>query len=73
MVLVGNKCDLQPDWRQISIEEGKKTAEEFNCGWTEASARNDLNVANAFELIIAEIEKSQNPSQPTGGSKCILM
>ncbi|KAI1986053.1 GTP-binding protein [Ophidiomyces ophidiicola] len=73
LVLVGNKCDLQPEMRQISVEEGKKTAAEFNCAWTETSARNDLNVASCFELVIAEIEKSQNPNQPTGGSKCVLM
>ncbi|KAL1958318.1 hypothetical protein VTO42DRAFT_4635 [Malbranchea cinnamomea] len=73
LTLVGNKSDLQPEMRQISSEEGKKMAEEFNCAWTEASARNDTNVVKAFELMIGEIEKSQNPSQPTGGSKCIVM
>jgi len=48
-------------------------AEEFNCGFTEASARLNTNVAKAFEQMIAQMEKSQNPSEPTGGSKCSLM
>ncbi|PGH16907.1 GTP-binding protein rhb1 [Polytolypa hystricis UAMH7299] len=72
-VIVGNKSDLNPDLRQVSVEEGKKLSEEFNCAWTEASARNDENVARAFELMVSEIEKSQNPNQPTGGSKCVVM
>ena len=28
MVLVGNKCDLEDDKRQVSLEEGQKFAEE---------------------------------------------
>ena len=54
-------------------EAGRALAEEFKCGWTEASARFNENVAKAFELMIGEIEKSQNPNEPTGGSKCALM
>ena len=73
LTLVGNKCDLQPEMHQVTAEEGKKMAEEFKCAWSEASARNDTNVVKSFELMIGEIEKSQNPSQPTGGSKCIVM
>ena len=64
---------MTPDMRQVSSEEGKQLAEEFNSGWTEASARNNENVESAFELTIAEIEKAQNPSEPTGGSKCVVM
>lgn len=48
-------------------------AEEFKCAFTEASARNNENVSKAFESMIAEVEKSQNPSEPTGGSKCSVM
>lgn len=74
MTLVGNKSDLQPDMHQVTSDEGKKMAEEFKCAWIEASARNDTNVVKAFEILVGEIEKSQNPSQPTGGpNKCIVM
>ena len=72
-MVVGNKTDLKTDMRQVSFEEGKKLGTDFNCAWTEASARNDENVSEAFNLMIAEIEKSQNPSQPTGGNKCVVM
>ena len=72
-MIVGNKSDLKSELRQVPVDEGKKLAEEFDCGFTEASARLNTNVAKAFEQMIAEIEKSQNPSQPTGGGKCVLM
>ncbi|KAI9824832.1 MAG: GTP-binding protein [Phylliscum demangeonii] len=74
LVIVGNKTDLRPEQRQVSADEGKRVGVEFNCGWTEASARYNENVSKAFELIIAEVEKAQNPSEPTGGSnKCRVM
>ncbi|KAK6521494.1 GTP-binding protein [Arthrobotrys conoides] len=71
-VLVGNKSDLHIQ-RQVTPEEGKALAEEWKCSWTETSARHNENVAKAFELLIAEIEKSQNPAQPPNGGKCALM
>ncbi|KAL8923416.1 MAG: hypothetical protein Q9172_003165 [Xanthocarpia lactea] len=49
------------------MEEGRQMAEEFKCGFTEASARLDINVTNAFQQMIAEVEKSQNPAEPTEG------
>ncbi|EED18427.1 Rheb small monomeric GTPase RhbA [Talaromyces stipitatus ATCC 10500] len=73
LVIVGNKSDLNADQRQVQLEEGRQLAQQFNCGFTEASARLDYNVAKAFDLMIGEIEKSQNPSQPTGDSKCVVM
>ncbi|MCJ1354374.1 MAG: GTP-binding protein [Icmadophila ericetorum] len=73
LVIVGNKSDLKTEQRQVPTEEGRKLAEEFNCAFTEASARMNENVSKAFELMIGEVEKSQNPNEPTGGNKCILM
>ncbi|KAF1953178.1 seryl-tRNA synthetase [Byssothecium circinans] len=73
LVIVGNKSDLRPEQRQVTPEEGQRLAEEFKCAWTEASARYDENVQKAFELMIGEVEKSQNPSEPAGGNKCIVI
>lgn len=73
LVIVGNKTDLKPEQRQVSPEEGRRLAEDLKCAWTEASARYNDNVAKAFELMISEIEKSQNPSEPAGGGKCSVM
>jgi Ras family protein len=71
--IVGNKCDLRPEQRQVTPEEGKALAEKYKCAWTEASARYNENVAKSFELLIGEVEKSVNPSEPSDGGKCVLM
>jgi Ras family protein len=71
--MVGNKSDLRPDQRQVKSEDGQKIQEKLHCAWTEASARYNDNVTNAFELLIAEIEKEQNPDTPAPKSNCILM
>ena len=73
VVIVGNKSDLRPEQRQVTAEDGKKLAEKYSCAWTEASARYNENVTKAFELIIGQIEKAQNPNEPTGGAKCYVM
>jgi Ras family protein len=73
LVIVGNKSDLKADQRQVTLEEGRQLSQQFDCAFTEASARLGYNVAKAFDLMIGEIEKSQNPSQPTGDSKCVVM
>ena len=73
IVIVGNKCDLRPEQRLIEKEQGRALSEEFKCPWTEASARYNENVVKAFEMMIAEIDKSQNPSEPPGGNKCTMM
>ncbi|KKK15970.1 Rheb small monomeric GTPase RhbA [Aspergillus rambellii] len=73
LVVVGNKSDLKHEQRQVSLDEGRQLGEIFHCAFTEASARLDYNVAKAFDLMIGEIEKSQNPPQPAGGNKCTIM
>jgi GTPase SAR1 family protein len=74
MVIVGNKSDLRPEQRQVTKEAGKALAEEFGCAWVEASARFDENVSKSFDLMIAEVEKQQNPNEPAGdSSKCKIM
>ncbi|KAF1933474.1 rheb small monomeric GTPase RhbA [Didymella exigua CBS 183.55] len=74
LVIVGNKSDLRPEQRQVTPEDGKQLAQEFKCGWTEASARYNENVEKAFQLLIEQVETSQNPGEPTGGkSGCQVM
>lgn len=73
MVIVGNKSDLRPEQRQVSAAEGRDLAARCRCAFTEASARYNDNVAKAFELMIAEVEKSQNPGEPAGDGKCAVM
>jgi hypothetical protein len=51
-VLVGNKCDLidrrQKKFRQVSYERGKALADEFGWPFFETSAKQNINVTEAF-------------------------
>ncbi|KAK4219381.1 GTP-binding protein rhb1 [Rhypophila sp. PSN 637] len=71
--IVGNKSDLRPEQRQVTADDGKALSEKLKCGWTEASARYNENVAKAFELLIGQIEKSQSPGEAPEASKCQMM
>ncbi|KAG8952451.1 GTP-binding protein [Tulasnella sp. 424] len=70
-VVVGQKCDLA-DQRQVQQAEAQKLAQTMNSAFVETSARTNSNVGKVFELLLAEIEKSSNPS-PENPSKCIIM
>ena len=73
IMVVGNKNDVAEKQRVISAADGQKLGADLKCGWVETSARNNHNVAKAFEMMIAEVEKSQEPDKPAGGGKCIVM
>lgn len=73
LIVVGNKADLRPEQRQVKAEDGRKLAEELQCGWTEASARFNENVNTAFEGMIEQIEKGQEAGQPKEGKNCVVM
>ncbi|KAG6002332.1 GTP-binding protein [Claviceps maximensis] len=73
IVIVGNKSDLRPEQRQVGLDDGRKLSDKFQCGWTEASARYNDNVGRAFELLIAQIEKSQSPAEVPVKGACSLM
>lgn len=73
IVLVGNKCDVQPGQRRITEEQGKKLAQKLQGTFVETSARENKNVSKAFEMMIGEIEKTAEPEKPAGGGKCAVM
>ncbi|KAL9240080.1 hypothetical protein vseg_014340 [Gypsophila vaccaria] len=56
-MLVGNKYDLD-DIRAVSVEDGKKLAEEHGLFFMETSAKDSTNVKTAFEMVIKEIYSS---------------
>ena len=61
VVLVGTKCDLEEE-RGVSFDEGKQMALEFgNCSYVETSAKDMINVNEAFEILIREYKNSKNP------------
>lgn len=53
-VIVGNKVDMEAD-RAVSREEGQMLATEFNALFIEVSAKNNIKVREAFELLIRKI------------------
>jgi len=54
-ILIGNKCDVQ-DHRAISHEEGDVLAKEYNIHFYETSAKQNLNVENAFLKIATDVK-----------------
>ncbi|EDK44193.1 protein ras-1 [Lodderomyces elongisporus NRRL YB-4239] len=47
VLVVGNKCDLEME-RQVSYEEGLALANSFHCPFLETSAKQRINVEEAF-------------------------
>src|SRR3989338_4164125 len=58
MVLVGNKCDLESE-RVISNDEGKQFARQLGIPSLETSAKQRLNVDEAFMALVREVRKSK--------------
>lgn len=75
IMLVGNKSDLKPELRQVTLAQGKALAEELGCGFAETTAKYNENVAKAFEGMVGEIERAQEATQSKegSGSKCSVM
>ena len=54
-LLIGNKCDLKED-RQVSYTEGQDYAERLGIRFFETSAKDCINVEEAFVTMTKEIE-----------------
>ena len=56
-VLVGNKCDVE-DKRDVTKEKTESFSKKYKINFLETSAKDGINVNEAFELLISEILKS---------------
>ena len=50
-ILVGNKCDLEKEKREVDTQEGEEFAKKYNCKFYEASAKTGQNVNEIFHDI----------------------
>lgn len=65
IIVIGNKCDLEQD-RVVSREEGMALARSFGCKFVETSAKQRINVEQAFYDLVREIRKyNREMSGPT--------
>jgi GTPase SAR1 family protein len=60
VILVGNKCDLGDESRQVEKEEGKEFAEKEGLCFMETSALNNVNVEQVFLQMITNIHDITN-------------
>ena len=60
MLLVGNKCDLEHQ-REVSFNDSAQLAQQWNCPFLEASAKNTKNVNEVFIEIVREM--NYNPGK----------
>ena len=63
VVLVGNKCDLPPEKRKITVIEGKEKADEFKLPFFESSCKEGINIKEVFHKLIEEITTKSSWSQ----------
>ena len=61
-ILVGNKGDLA-DKREVSYSEGKELADHFNIEFFETSAKESINVDEAFFNLTRQIKESLEREQ----------
>ncbi|KAF9294771.1 ras-like protein [Linnemannia elongata] len=70
IILVANKCDLEHE-RQVSTHEGRELAKQFGSRLIETSAKQRINVDEAFYNLVREIRrfnKETHSSMPQGGA-----
>ena len=72
MIVVGNKVDLVNE-RKVPREEGEKIAKEWGCPFFETSAKEGVNVTEAFHELVRRIKRARNPSQQEKASCCVIL
>eukprot|EP00163_Fabomonas_tropica_P007405 TRINITY_DN1711_c0_g1_i2.p1 TRINITY_DN1711_c0_g1~~TRINITY_DN1711_c0_g1_i2.p1 ORF type:complete len:208 (+),score=46.08 TRINITY_DN1711_c0_g1_i2:79-624(+) len=69
-VIVGNKTDMY-NQRHITTQQGQELAQQWGCAFVECSAKHNENIAQAFNLLMQEMEKTQGPEPQD--SKCTIL
>ncbi len=58
-ILIGNKCDME-DQRKVTKEEGAELAKSYDIPFLETSAKDGINVQDAFLNITKDVVKDLN-------------
>jgi len=68
IVLVGNKCDLGTEARDITIAEGQQLAKKHSMEFFETSAKDGTNVNEVFQYLANVIKNkmAENPALKKG-------
>ncbi|EJU04578.1 ras-like protein [Dacryopinax primogenitus] len=66
VVIVANKCDLEYE-RQVGAHEGRQLAQHYGCKFIETSAKQRLNVDDAFATLVREIRRYNSAGQAVAG------
>jgi len=69
-MLIGNKCDMD-DKRLISEERGRGVAEENGIKFFETSAKDNINIEQAFITLAEDILNKQSPTRDNDDPKII--
>ncbi|KAH7912912.1 ras family-domain-containing protein [Hygrophoropsis aurantiaca] len=64
IIIVANKCDLEYE-RRVGVNDGRDLARHFGCKSIETSAKDRINVDEAFSTLVREIRKF-NKQRQTG-------
>jgi GTPase KRas protein len=65
IIVVANKCDLEME-RQVYGHEGRELAKHFGCRFIETSAKQRINVDEAFYNLVREIRRYNKEQQSSG-------
>ena len=65
ILLVGNKCDVDEEDREVSLEEGRTLANVWGCTFAETSAKSAINTNNVFTEPVMKIIKQRYPELRT--------
>ena len=73
-ILIGNKCDLE-EKRVITQKEGESFANSYGMKFFETSAKNDINVSEAFQMLARQLIEinTENKKAPANQDKKITV